>query len=285
MAVRLTMIFLVTTEAVNPSAASAHSGGWSESLWTGGNSYVPVADQDDLCFKRAALLPKQASIVGIRQGLYTISGNRLLPQGTSARKVLFPGRTIFNVNLPQDSLELSGTSGPSINSNRFRLGCLPDEVVDRGEYSPTPAFTGSLNSYRGLLAAGASAWSFVGRVLSNPSARVMSITPGLNNEANVVLSADITPTAGTSFIRMHRVYDDSNDPVKGAFLVKTVVNATTYTISGYTGQTVTMPSGTARIDAVAVFGFGTVTVSRAVVKKIGRPSQSYRGRQSRRTVR
>lgn len=279
------MIFLVTTEAVNPSASSAHSGGWSESLWTGGNSYVSLTDQNNLAFSRASLLPKQASIVGIRQGLYTISGNRLLPQGTSARKVLFPGRSIFNANLPQDSLELSGTSGTSINSNRFRLGCLPDEVVEKGEYSPTTAFSTSLNQYRALLAAGPAAWSFVGRVLSNPSARVMSIIPGLNNEATVILSADLTPTAGTSFIRLHRVYDDLNDPVRGSFLVKTVVNATTYTISGYTGQTVTMPSGTTRIDAVAVFGYGAVAISRAVVKKIGRPSQSYRGRQSRRTTR
>jgi hypothetical protein len=282
-AVKMTMIFAVTTQPVNPNAASAHSGGWTESFWTSGNSYISLADQDLLLAARAPLLPKQASIVGIRQGLYTISQNKLLPQGTSGRKILRPGNSLYNVNLPQDSLELSGTSQTSINSNRFRLGCLPDEVTAQGEYSPTPAFTLSLTSYTGRLALGGQAWSFVGRVLSNPSARVLSITPGLGGTATIVVSANINPTAGVSYVRLHRVYDENNNPIKGTFLVASITNPTTYVISGYGTQTVTDPSGTTRLDQVALYQFSEVVVSRAVVKKIGRPSSSYRGRQSNRT--
>jgi hypothetical protein len=277
------MVFSVTTEVVIPTVAAAHSGGWTESLWTGGNSYISIPDQNALITARARLLPKQASIVGIRQGLYTISGNKLLPQGTSGRKTVKAGLDGYNVNLPQDSLELSGTSATTINSNRFRIGCLPDEVVQKGEFAPNTFYTFYLNEYMALLAAGANAWSFICRKLSNPTARVMSITPGLNATATIVVSAPLTPTAGTSYLRLHRVYDNVNEPVKGAFLVTTVNSPTSYVISGYSGGTVVDPSGTTRIDEIILVPYGLVTVSRAVVKKIGRPSSSYRGRASNRT--
>lgn len=284
MSVKVTMIFQATTEPVNPMVATAHTGGWSESVWTGGFVYVPRADLDALMTARRPLLPKQAHIVGLRQGIYQISENRLLPLGTNGFKVNLPGSASTNLNLPQDSLELSGTSQSSINTNRFRLGALPDEMVERGEYSPTTVYTYYVQQYCALLALGVNAWSFLGRVLSNPSARVMAIVPGLASSAVITLSAPLILVPGTSYLRLNRVYDSVNEPVKGTFLVTAFTAPSSYTVTGFSGQTVNAPSGTARLDQISLFKYGTVQPSRAVVKKIGRPSQSYRGRQSKRTI-
>jgi len=283
MAVKVTMVFQVTTQPVNPSQAVAHSGGWTESLWTPGNSYVSQPDLNALIGARRPLLPAGAAIVGVRQGLYTIAGNKLLPQGTSGYKVNAPGSTGYTVNLPQDSLELSGTSQTSINSNRFRIGCLPDEMVAQGEYNPTPGFSLLLQNYRNLLSNGLNAWSFIGRVLSNFTARVVSIVPGVGGAATLTLSSNIGITPGQDYIRLKRVYDNLGRPVKGTYLVSASPSLGVYTLVGFPLQTVNVPSGTAIKDELGIFRYAAVNVSRAVVKKIGRPSQSYRGRQSRRT--
>jgi hypothetical protein len=282
--IKMTMLFQVTTEPVNPFWARAHTGGWSESLWTAGFSYIPVAAQNALLNLRSPLLPKQASIVGVRQGIYTISGNKLLPGGTSARKVQYPGSSSFNVNLPQDSLELSGTSLTTINTNRFRLGCLPDEMTTNGEYSPTSAYSSLVSAYRAALTAPGNAWSFIGRQLSLPSARVMSLTPGANLTAVLVLSAPINPVVGTDYIRLNRVYNSFGVNVGGSYLVTDFTAPATYALAGIDLSVVSTPSGMARVDRVADFLYGTVDVGRAVVKKIGRPLEQYRGRASRRPV-
>jgi len=230
------------------------------------------------------LLPKQAAIVGIRQGNYTLSGNKFLPGATSVQRVILPGNPSWNVNLPQDSLELSGKASGSINANKFRLGCLPDEMADRGEYAPSSTYTQKVQAYLATLMAAGTDWGFVGRVLSNPTARVISITPGANGVADVVLSAAIGAVAGVDYIRFNRVYDEEGNPVKGAYFIAAAAAGFHYTIAGFTGQTVQKPSGLARVDQIAFFKYGTIQVNRAVVKKIGRPSSSYRGRASRKTA-
>jgi hypothetical protein len=283
MALKVTMLFSVTTTAVDPTYAAAHSGGWSESFWAPGSGFRTQAQLDFLLSARRVLLPAGASIIGVRQGLYNLIGKKIFPQGTSGFKIQYPGNPAYTVNLPQDSLELTGQSSSSINANRFRVGCIPDEVMVQGEFAPPAVYKGYLTNYRNELSAGAFPYGFVGRVLSNPTVKVLSITPGVGGVATVVTSAAFGPNPGTDYARFHRVFNDAGKPVKGAFLVQTFVAPATYTISGYTGGVLTEPSGTVRTDQIALYLFGSVTIGRAVSKKIGRPSSTYRGRQSNRT--
>lgn len=284
MPLKLSLIFNATTQAVNPMTAIAHSGGWSEGFWTPDSTPIPLSGINTLCAKRSPLLPGQCSIIGFRQALYTISGNRILPNGTSAGKVLFPGTLAYNLNLPQDSLELSGTAVGAINSNRFRVGALPDEMVTQGEYAPTTGFSLALTQYMAYLFTTTYNYGFIGRRLDNPTARLLSVTLGMAGAATVVLTADVGAVPGTSYIRFNRVYGVNGNAVSGSWLVTANPAAGTYVIAGYKGDPVIDPSGTARVDAIALFRYGSITFGRAVVKKIGRPSSSYRGRRSKRPV-
>lgn len=283
MALKITMLFSVTTSVTDPTYASQHSGGWSESFWSPGNAFLNLTDLLNILPARANLLPAGAAIIGVRQGLYTIQGNKLNPQGTSGFKVRYPGSSSYTVNLPQDSLELSGQSSTSINSNRFRLGCMPDEVMLGGEFQPPGPYKAALTVYRNNIVLGAPVLGFVGRVLSNPSLRVLSITPGVGGLATVVMSGLLGAVVGTDYMRFHRVYNDIGQPVKGSFLTMAGPTPPTYLISGYTGGAVTRANGTARLDQIALYTYRSITVGRAVVKKIGRPFEQYRGRQSNRT--
>lgn len=286
---RVTMLFQVTTNPDDPSSAASHSGGWSESMWQNNGTPLLPAVYKKLCQTRATLLPKQATIVGIRQGIYNLVGNKLLPQGTSGAKFLTPGNTAYTTDLPQCSLEVSGLGAGVPNSNRFRLGCLPDEQITNGEYQPTVGYKGLVTTYlRNLSPFGNPAmggpWWFVGRNTFPPSVRVASLVPlgGVTLDATLVTLADTTAGVG-DYIRFHRVYDDSNNPVKGTYLVKAVPAVNTYTLTGIPQQKVSKPSGLCRKDELTPVAYLEVNVSRAVVKKIGRPFQQYRGRASNRT--
>jgi len=282
MAIKITMLFGVTTEAVDPSVSSPHSGGWSESLWTAGTTPLTTTQINTLLTARARLLPKQASIVGLRQGIFTLAENKFLPGQSNAQKVNYPGDATLTCNMPQDSLELTGYSNSSINTNRFRVGCLPDEMITKGEYAPTSSYFLRVNGYCALLAAGGAAYFFPGRVLDNPTRKVMSIIPAGGGTATVILSSSLGGTINEQYLRFNRTKDDDGVAIQGSFLIVGFASPATYTISGWTGQTVTNPSGLARIDQASLFQFRNVVPSRAVVKKIGRPSQGYRGRASKR---
>lgn len=284
MPLKLTMLFQVTTEPTDASAAIPHTGGWSESIWTTGSGFLPVQAMAAIAIARSNGLPKQAAITGFRQGLYTISGNKLLPGGTAVYKRLWPGNAANPTDLPQVALELSGTSQTSINSNRFTLRCIPDDMMKFGEYQPTPAFKAFVTVYSNLLTgqggplAQFGAFAFIGRDLAQPTAVVNSIAAGV-----VTLRGAVGGVANTDFLRLNRVYDDNGDPVKGSFLI-TAINGNAYTVLGLGGRTVATPSGTARIDKISIFNYQAISPVRAVVKKVGRPSQQYRGRRSKQRI-
>jgi hypothetical protein len=278
---KLTAIFAVTTAPTNLSAAAPHSGGWSESWWQTNNYNFTIANLQAIAQVRAGCLPKQASIIGFRQALYVISGNKLLPNGASVTRVNVPGNAAYTTDLPQCSLELSGQANGAINSNRFRMGCLPDEQISFGEYQPTVPYGGSVATFLNMLSTGQTlgnnvgTFGFPGRDLTQPSVRVVSLTAG----GVLTTSAPLAVVNNVTYIRLHRVYDVLGNPVKGSYLASNIA-ANQYQLQGTPGQTVSKPSGTARVDAVVVFNYASVTISRAVVKKIGRPSQGYRGRRS-----
>lgn len=270
---RLTMIFQLTTTPTNLARAHQHIGGWSESVWTNLNpsAYTPLFITVQQ--RRANLLPASAALVGLRSQSFTISGNKLLPGGAASSRVNLPGNASFVTDLPQVSLLLDAQAAGAPNSSRLTLRGMPDSIMIGGEYQPTPAFAGAVtlfcNSLVGLN------FGFVGRDLAQASVRVNKIA------ANVV-TVDAIPGTGLAvgdYIRFHRVTDDNGNPVKGAFVV-TGIAGNLLTVQGL-DATLTTPSGTLRRDLLQMFGFGPITPIRAVVKKVGRPFEQYRGRRSK----
>jgi hypothetical protein len=99
--------------------------------------------------------------------------------------------------------------------------------------------------------------------------------------ANVVtLSAPLGAVVGTDFMRFRRCYDDAGNIIDGAYLV-TAAAGNTVTLGGFANRTLTKASGTARIDRIILVPFGTVKPARIVVRKVGRPFESYRGKASK----
>jgi hypothetical protein len=273
---KLTILFSYTSVPVNAQNAQPRSAGWSESHWN--NSTLPINSPfiTNLITRRAPLLPKQANITGVRVQQFTIAGNKLLPGRSASASILLPGNNAYNANSPTDCMMAAFTANGTPNGGRFSMKCIPDEVVVQGEYNGDAAYNLLLANYYTRLIQ--DAWGFVGRDLTQPSSRVLAVTLG----GQVTLAANVGGAQGQDFLRFHRVKDENGVAVKGSFVANTIAGAV-YTLGGYNGQIVTSPSGLARIDKLVYLNYGTITTSRTVGRKVGRPFILYRGRASRRS--
>jgi len=272
---RVSFLFALTTNPTDASKSIAHSGGWSEGHWQNGVVNADFGPIAELARARANLLPKQASIIGFRIALYDLVGNKLTPRGTSTGKFLFPGNSAWPCDLPQMALELSGVASGEPNISRMVLRGIPDQFAVQGEYAPSPAFSGNLTRYTNQLFL--RSWGFVGRDLGQARVRLTSI-----QGAVVTLPAAGVFAVGDYMI-FNRVKNDSGNSVSGSYLIKAAVDDTTFTLQGMGNNNTSIANGTVRKDVAKFFLFGDIQPSRAVVRKVGRPFESYRGRASKRT--
>lgn len=280
MPVRISLLFAVTTQVKNPTAAVAHSGGWSESFYLGGASFADVSVFQNWALARSALLSGLASVIGFRQQLVTIQGNKLLPGGTGAGSFFYPGNYVGDLNAPQDSLQLNFTVNSQPGSLRHRIAAVPDSVISGGEYNGDPVYQGYIINYTGkVIALGFGA---ITRDLNKADATVRSIAGG------VITTNTSTGAALGQYIRLRRVKDANGIPVEGTFLVTAIVNnadgSVAYTVFDPPTQVVSTPNGTARLDVLVFNAVSGGQVARLVVRKIGRPFSGYRGRRSKRRV-
>lgn len=274
---RVSLLFSVTTQAANATVAVPHSGGWSESHWVNTPASVTLADIQAVGTPRANLLSSLASITGYRIQSFSLVGNKMIPEGSRSGRVLIPGYSFGGLNMPQDGLSIFMTATGAVNVSRQVLRGMPDDYIVNGEFAPNLGYLSRLQTYINALIS--QQWKFVGRDRSVPNARVLSIAAGV-----VQLAGPVGGVANTSFLRLNRVFDVNGNPVKGTFLI-TAIAGNLYTVTGLGTTSVTIPSGTARIDQLALFQYGAGGVGRTVVRKIGRPFEQYRGRASRRKVR
>jgi hypothetical protein len=275
MLTKFNLLMQMTTDPDDRASAQQHSGGWSEGFWLQG-LYTPTATGiRSIAEKRARLLPAQAAIIGVRIGYYNIDGNKVLPSGSATGRLNFPGRSTLKTDLPQVALLMKGTTAASANTSSFFLRCMPDDIMKGGEYQPTTSFRNAVSQYCDEIANSANL-GFIGRDLTRPTARVLGIVGNV-----VTLSADIG-AAQNSFLRFIRTRDDGGKPIKGTYRILTVTNPTNLVVENL-NATMTRANGLARIDAIAFYDFNAVGPKRAVTRKVGRPFEAYRGRQSKRT--
>lgn len=280
MPTRLTLLFSVTTDPADRSSASGHQGGWSESFWYLGSGFLDISAFIKWGNSRSNLLSGEATIIGYRQQLYTISGNKLLPGGAGSGVLNIPGAFPTDLNAPQDSLMMTFTLANQPTTLRHRLACLPDSQVTNGEYQPTTAYKTQVTNYASFIVA--SGWGSVTRDLTQPEARLKSITGA------VITTLSATGAAAGDYIILRRVKGDDSFPVSGSFLVTAVVGNTdgsfAYTVYPAPPDTVSKPNGTVRKDVLTTAVIATGQPNRLVVRKVGRPFVLYRGRRSKRRV-
>jgi hypothetical protein len=272
---KLTNIFQYTSQPKNASQAIPHTGGWSESVWTTLNPSGYNGLWTTMAQRRACLMCSAAAIVGYRVSLYTISGNKLLPKGTSSGTWLLPG-IAAQADLPQAAFDIIGANSGVPNTSRLTLRGVPDDALSGGEIDFPSGYKAFVTSYQNSLLG--NNFGFIGRDLSQPAARIKSY---LNNV--LTLDGPIGGVAGASWLRFHRCYDVTGEPVKGTYLIDTIAG-NVYTLHAGPTQVVSAPSGTARIDLITYIPYTSFTTGRASVKKVGRPSQGYRGRRSKSRV-
>lgn len=272
---RISIKFLVTTEPVVADDASAHSGSWSEGHWDNVGIPLDGALMNNVLTARAAMLPKQAAIIGVRAQQYTISENKLVPGGTSTFKTRKPGLAAYNINIPQDAMLMSAAVAGNPNAVKFKLKSIPDEVIVRGEFNGDPTFKGKMTTYGNRLKE--AGFGSVIKNYTNPSMRILSIAGGH-------IFVDSTFIGLGQYIRLRRVRDSiTGRPISGSFKV-TALNATTgdLTVAGLPTGAAAEAGGFGVLDQLTFGAYSTITFSRVTDGKIGGPFEKYRGRRSKR---
>lgn len=268
------MQFQLTTAPTNLTRAIPHTGGWTEAVWASVNTQQQFEAFFRLLDKRRNLLPRQATIVGYTVQGYNIAGNRLIPLGSSTFAQNLPGNSALETDLPQVAVDLKTINTGGNNTARYVLRGMPDSIMTFGEYQPTPAYAGRMTQFMNELKSGF--WIIVGRDRTQPTERVVNITGN-----QVTLQAALPGAGAQSFLRFLRVYGDDGNPIKGSFRITVAPVGNVYTVSPNPNNDLINASGLARLDAITTSAIVEVEVSRARVRKIGRPSQGYRGRRSK----
>lgn len=277
--IRETTIFQVTTAPTDLSRAIPHTGGWSENVWY----FSPPGRDSELALmrqKRAVLLPKQAKIIGYRRAQFSITNGQLVPLGAASGSLNIPGNNLYNTDLPQVSLQIDFSAIGPVNVSHQMIRCIPDQFMAFGEYQPNGAFAGAVTQYINSLITNA-AFSFIGRDLTQPLQRVQAIANGATALLSDI-SVDAVPPglAVDEMVRLIRVRDDDGNPLVGRFRV-TAITGKVVTVTPRIPGILTSPSGFIRRDVLTSFAMQNAEVKRARVKKIGRPSEGYRGRRSK----
>jgi hypothetical protein len=281
---KLSNIFQLTTDATFPGYGVDRTGGWSEGFWVNGDPTVFLPLWQAVQTARARFLPAQASIVGQRSQQYTISGNKLLPGGTSSGTVLVPGNPNYPCDIPQMNYELPVQASLAPNKSRLNLRGIPDQFVVTGELAPSRAFLTAIQNYINALRVIGFAAGFVGRNISLGSVRVISYKPPAGANPGLLTTDNPIPAfANGNFVRFHRVYDDSGNPVKGAFVAASI-GGNQYNLATGPDQTVTQPSGTIRVDQIAFMPYGNFSTGEITTRKVGKPLKGFRGRRSKSRV-
>jgi hypothetical protein len=272
--VKVSTLISFVTRPVDLGSAAAHAGGWSEQVWC---PTPPFSRIQAVGFGtvRANLLPQLCTIVGLRQQIYTIAGNKLVPGGASVLPLNLPGASAYTINNPQSSLALRITSAGVANVGRYTLRAVPDEVMVNGEFNGDLIYKGRIDA----LAAAMIAYQtgFVGRNLAAVSASCL----GSDGTSMIVANSGIFAVG--DFVRFVKIKGSTSLPVSGTFQITAILPGNKITFVGGAGSNA-KPGGTIRVDGIGYFTTAAVSIGRAGVRKVGRPFGGYVGRRSKRRV-
>jgi len=265
-AFKYTWVFRYTSGASTISPGN-RSGGWTESHYQ--TTFTPQRLQafKDLAVERALLLPQGAVIIGIRIQQVDPSAAQ---QGFN---VNYPGPPQYARDIPQMALKfrLRGTGVTNVRS--YAAAAIPDAMVVNGEFNPDPVYKILLQNYLNTL----NNWCFRATSLTALASDIATIdATGL-----IATNQDVLTAVGSA-LKLKNIKTSTGSLVSGKFKVTVYNNSRSFQVKGWTagagtGGTVTpvtyiYPQITGAADSVPKIG----------TRKIGRPSDPYRGRRSKR---
>jgi hypothetical protein len=250
-------------------------GGWTEFWNVSGDDLVAAqtacfgprtGGQPAMCQARAALLPKNSTLLGVR--FY----------GGGSGKGVFVSRSFAgsfdNTNAPQVGLLCRTNTAGASAVRRFRIQNLPDSQETKGEYNPTEAFAAAVEKYFSSL----DGFSFRGQFKDNVTA-----IDKIGTDGTVHLLAN-NPFALNSMVTVTNSVDDAGN--RNGYTAKVIgIGPGAMDVKLDKTVTATWKGGTAFNGGKSNVAAGPVGQTPSVVKlairKIGRPSDPFRGRKSR----
>lgn len=264
---KVTMLFTMSTNKNNTTENQVRVGGWSESWYIDKSPAETRLATIQLCIARANLLPAAAAIIGQR---YQVVGG-----GSSTGGRVFPGGYSPRGDIPQMALLCTMAGTGVSNVRRFALRGIADLIVTEGEYAPGDIFRGNLDLFSRVLAE--QQFRMRGRDLNVSTQTVVSI-----DNTGLVVTGAASGVAANQRVNFVRTRDIYRRPIKGNYLVDNVLGTTSFHVVGLAGrQTV---GGFVRLVQPPVYPLmlgGSFAPGRIVPRKVGRPFNQYRGRQSK----
>ena len=207
------------------------------------------------------------------------------PARSTVGPLRVPGTWAGFTNAPSDCIRMSCEVGSVPTDFNIFLHAIPDALISSGQLTLQGNYNQGLVLFENMLVAGLGPLprpQWLGR---NP-AQLLTRVVAVNGPAGTITAqVGMTVVPGTTYIRLHRVYDDVGNPIKGTFLCTAAaapVNGTiVYTVLGMPDLTASRPSGTCRVDEIAVANITDASISSLSSRKVGRPTLVYRGRRSR----
>jgi hypothetical protein len=268
---KCSLLIQFTTNPNNRQVSAAHAGGFSEQFWFNGNPIIQAAANAIASF-RASMLPIESTVIGLRQQIYTVNGNKLLPGGSSVVPLNFPGSNNYTLDNPQSCLNLRLQTGGGPNVGRYCMRNLPDEVVVNGEFQPDGAFTANLNIWKNTLAG--NGFGFVGRNL----AALKTVVLG-SDGINLLVGSTAGFNVG-DYVRFLKVHAITGGTIEGSYQIIAITAPNKLQFIHNIGSDAAS-GGNVRSDGIGFFATSAVATQRASVRKVGRPFAGYRGRRSK----
>jgi len=244
-------------------------GGWTESLYFGNINASTRSSFNTWCQRRAGLLPNFAVIRGQRF-------QQVDPVGAAqTASVNFPGQSnaAFAQDIPQVSLLLRLRATGVNNVRSYRVACLPDVMVTRGEFNPDFEYRALVNSFL----AETNGWWFRGDDLTLPRVLIKTVS-----SAGVMEFASDIALAVNDQVKVTNTFDAFGKPVSGIFRVNNATSLRIVNLANWNAGACTNGSAKKYSPIYPVITDALNSISRIVVRKIGRPFEQYRGRRSKR---
>jgi hypothetical protein len=256
----------------NLQDAAVHKGGWSESMWWDYNN-APTVTGPAWAQKRATLLPRTCRIVGMRLQQFTLVDGQFVAGATSALGIGVSGNSYWDPDLPQVSLSLKASSAGAGNVRRFNLRGVPDAQMSGGEYQPATTYKTLMTQFLDLMTS--QGWSFPGKNLANASLPIIGI------DAGVLKVLNAAGLQAGNWLRFLKVRDITGKLISGRWQILSIAG-NSITLAGFDPTIAVGHVGKVRKEEYSLKVITDIQIGRAAVKKIGRPSEGYRGRRSKR---
>lgn len=247
-----------------------HQFGFTESVWQASNDLALCKTnlRNRLAPARALLLPLQVKLAYAT--LYTATSGRGIDfqlgfNGPSANA---------GINTANDAMLCETRKATAAVQRKWWVHCLPDGWLQFGELRLTPAQIGLVRAYFDAL----NDWSWLG-LIRNDLQTVKTI-----DETGLVTLAVNQPFAVGQFVRISRTLNEQGKKKGGNFMVESIgpllqqFKLKDWTFGPTTGGTVFRPS----YDFMDIGADEGPYVNRGGTRRVGRPFEQYRGRQSAR---